>query len=71
MACTGPATGFHETKSLLRKKVGACDTSSPLDPKSELEGEFTWRCATGRVSGSLLLSPNEPPRIQALSLSIK
>ena len=65
------ADGWVKDLAELRKKVGACDTTSPLDPKSELEGEFTWRCATGRVSGSLLLTPTEPPRIQALSIAVK
>jgi D-alanyl-D-alanine-carboxypeptidase/D-alanyl-D-alanine-endopeptidase len=65
------ANGWIRDLAELRNKVGACEVTSPLDPKSALEGEFTWRCATGRVSGSILLSPTEPPRIQAVSLSVK
>lgn len=53
----------------LAAKVGACDTASPLTPTGALSGEFTWRCAHGRVRGNLLLAPTRPARIQALRLA--
>jgi hypothetical protein len=65
------ADGWLRDLAELKKKVGACDTTSALDPKSALEGEFTWRCATGRVAGSILLAPTDPPLIQALDLKVK
>ena len=55
----------------LRKKVGECDTSAPVKPTSALGGEFTWRCAHGRVSGSVLLAPTRPARIQTIKLEVK
>jgi D-alanyl-D-alanine-carboxypeptidase/D-alanyl-D-alanine-endopeptidase len=55
----------------LRKKVGDCNTTAPLNPTSALSGEFTWRCAHGRVAGSVLLAPTRPARIQAIKLGVK
>lgn len=65
------AAGWARDLADLKKKVGVCDTTSPLVAKSPLEGEFTWRGATGRLTGSILLTPTLPPRIQALSIAVK
>jgi serine-type D-Ala-D-Ala carboxypeptidase/endopeptidase len=53
----------------LKAQVGDCDTSAPVSASGALAGEFTWRCAHGRVKGTLLLAPTRPPRIQALTLT--
>jgi serine-type D-Ala-D-Ala carboxypeptidase/endopeptidase len=55
----------------LRKKVGECDTSAAVKPRGALAGEFIWRCAHGRVSGSVLLAPTRPSRIQGVKLEVK
>jgi serine-type D-Ala-D-Ala carboxypeptidase/endopeptidase len=55
----------------LKKQVGECETSAPVTATSLLSGEFVWRCAHGRVTGSVLLSPTTPPRIQSLELGLK
>ncbi len=34
-------------------------------------GDFVWRCEHGQVTGSLLLTPTLPPRIQTLQLQQK
>jgi serine-type D-Ala-D-Ala carboxypeptidase/endopeptidase len=53
----------------LKAAVGECDTSSAaIEPSGALSGEFTWRCAHGRLQGWLLLAPTQPPRIQDLVL---
>ena len=48
----------------LKAGVGDCDTTSPLEPTGALSGDYTWRCTHGRLSGSLSLTPTQPPRIQ-------
>jgi D-alanyl-D-alanine-carboxypeptidase/D-alanyl-D-alanine-endopeptidase len=53
----------------LKKSVGECDMSAPVTARSALSGEFTWRCMRGRVSGSVLLAPTHPARIQSLELT--
>jgi CubicO group peptidase (beta-lactamase class C family) len=55
----------------LKKKVGDCDTSAPVKPTDALAGEFIWRCDHGRVSGSVLLAPTRPSRIQGIKLEVK
>jgi D-alanyl-D-alanine-carboxypeptidase/D-alanyl-D-alanine-endopeptidase len=55
----------------LRKKVGDCDTSPAVKPTGALSGEFVWRCAHGRVAGSVLLAPTRPARIQEIKLAVK
>jgi len=63
------AAGWNRDLATLRKKVGNCDTTAPVTATGALAGEFTWRCAHGRVKGSVLLSPTLPPRIQAIDLA--
>ena len=65
------AAGWARDLADLKKQVGECDTTAPLVAKSALTGEFTWRCATGRLAGSVLLAPTDPPRIQSLTLARK
>ena len=48
----------------LKAGVGACDTTSAVEPTGALSGDYTWRCTHGRLSGSLSLTPAQPPRIQ-------
>jgi hypothetical protein len=54
----------------LKAQVGACETGSPIEPEGALAGEFKWRCEHGRLKGTLLLAPTNPPRIQALDLEV-
>ncbi len=65
------ANGWRRDLADLKQDVGECDTSATLKAVSALSGEFTWRCAHGRVSGSMLLAPTRPARIQALELEVK
>jgi CubicO group peptidase (beta-lactamase class C family) len=53
----------------LREQVGDCDTASAIRPTGQLSGQFTWRCAHGRLRGSLLLAPTRPARIQQLRIA--
>jgi D-alanyl-D-alanine-carboxypeptidase/D-alanyl-D-alanine-endopeptidase len=65
------AAGWARDLSDLKKQVGECDTTAPMSATSALAGEFTWRCAHGRLAGSVLLAPTRPPRIQAIDLARK
>ncbi len=58
------ADGWSRDLAKLKAKVGDCDTSTPVEPTGALSGDYTWRCAHGRLEGSLLLAPTQPPRIQ-------
>lgn len=49
----------------LKANVGDCDTSAPVMPTGALSGNFTWRCAHGRLGGSVLLAPTRSLQIQA------
>ena len=64
------ADGWRRDLADLKRKVGDCDTTAPLEPTSALAGEFTWRCSHGRVSGSVLLAPTRPARIQGIELEV-
>jgi CubicO group peptidase (beta-lactamase class C family) len=63
------AAGWRRDLATLKARVGDCDTSAAIDASSALAGEFTWRCAHGRVSGSVLLAPTRPARIQEIKLA--
>ena len=63
------AEGWSRDLARTRSAVGDCDTSAPLTATGALAGEFTWLCSHGRLSGSLLLSPTQPAKIQALELT--
>jgi len=65
------AAGWRRDLAGLKASVGDCDTSAAIVPNGALAGDFTWRCTQGRVSGSLLLTPTNPPRIQSLTLKPK
>jgi len=56
----------HWSRELAKLKagVGDCDTNSAVEPTGALSGDYTWRCTHGRLSGSLSLTPTQPPRIQ-------
>jgi serine-type D-Ala-D-Ala carboxypeptidase/endopeptidase len=60
--------GWARDLANLKKQIGACDTTAPISATSALSGEFIWRCAHGRLSGSVLLAPTRPPRIQQIVL---
>jgi len=62
------ADGRARDLAKLKAAVGDCDSSSPVTATGALAGEFTWRCAHGRVKGSVLLAPTRPARIQELEL---
>jgi serine-type D-Ala-D-Ala carboxypeptidase/endopeptidase len=62
------AAGWERDLGSLKKQVGECDTGAPVTATSALSGEFTWRCAHGRVTGNVLLAPTHPPRIQSIEL---
>jgi CubicO group peptidase (beta-lactamase class C family) len=63
------AAGWAADLANLRAKVGDCDSSAPLSATGALSGEFTWRCAHGRIHGDLALAPTRPPGIQSLHLA--
>jgi D-alanyl-D-alanine-carboxypeptidase/D-alanyl-D-alanine-endopeptidase len=65
------AAGWGRDLASLRKQVGDCDTAAAMKATSALSGEFTWGCAHGRVTGTLLLAPTHPPRIQSIKLERK
>lgn len=60
--------GWARELATLKSQVGDCEASEAIVATGELSGDFTWRCDHGRLTGSLLLAPTRPPRIQALSL---
>ena len=62
------AEGWAGHLASLKSEVGNCETSDAMVATGALSGDFTWRCEHGRVRGSLLLAPTNPPGIQALSL---
>ena len=53
---------------LIGQSVGECATDAPITATGALSGSFAWTCARGRIEGSLLLAPTNPPTIQALRL---
>ncbi|MGE4063744.1 MAG: serine hydrolase domain-containing protein [Rhodospirillaceae bacterium] len=59
-------------RDLARLKAGAgdCDTGAAVTPTGALSGTFNWRCTHGRIRGSILLSPDTPPRIQRLDFAV-
>jgi CubicO group peptidase (beta-lactamase class C family) len=64
------AANWKAELSRLKQQVGACDTSAPIAATGALAGTFTWRCATGRLEGTLLLAPTTPATIQRLDLAV-
>jgi serine-type D-Ala-D-Ala carboxypeptidase/endopeptidase len=61
-------THWSSELAKLKAGVGDCDTTSPVQPTGALSGDYTWRCTHGRLSGSVSLTPTQPPRIQEWSI---
>jgi D-alanyl-D-alanine-carboxypeptidase/D-alanyl-D-alanine-endopeptidase len=64
------ATHWASYLAGLKAQVGDCDTAAPLSATGLLSGDFTWPCTHGRLQGSLLLAPTQPPGIQQLDLAV-
>jgi len=64
------AAGWSRDLAKLKKSVGDCDSSAAITATGTLAGEFKWRCKLGRITGSVLLAPTKPARIQQLKLEI-
>lgn len=62
------AEGWARHLASLKSEAGDCETSDAMITTGALSGDFMWRCERGRLRGSLLLAPTNPPGIQALSL---
>jgi hypothetical protein len=62
------ADGWSRDLAKLKAAVGECETDSPIQATGALSGEFTWRCAHGRIQGTLALAPTRPARIQEWEL---
>lgn len=63
------AADWAKELARVRAAAGDCDASAPIEPDGALSGSFTWRCEHGRVKGSVLLAPTQPPRIQSLQIA--
>lgn len=64
------AANWRAELAKLKRQVGDCDTAAPIAATGALSGRFTWRCAHGRIDGTLLLAPTRPAGIQALRLGV-
>jgi hypothetical protein len=64
------AEGWVRDLAKLKTQVGECDTSAPIAASGALAGDFTWRCAHGRLKGSLELAPTRPPLIQEITYTV-
>ena len=62
------AEGWSRDLAKLKAEVGDCETAAPIRATGAQSGEFTWRCAHGRIKGSLALSPTRPALIQEWQL---
>jgi CubicO group peptidase (beta-lactamase class C family) len=65
------AADWAKDIATLKGQVGECNTESPLEADSAMAGEFIWQCAHGRVTGSVLLAPTRPTRIQRFEFAHK
>jgi CubicO group peptidase (beta-lactamase class C family) len=64
------AAGWSRDLAALKKAVGDCDTAAAISPTGALAGDFKWRCAHGRLTGSVLLAPTTPATIQQIKLEL-
>jgi CubicO group peptidase (beta-lactamase class C family) len=65
------AAGWSRDLAKLKKAVGECDTTTEIKATGAMAGDFKWRCTHGRVTGSVLLAPTTPARIQQIKLDIQ
>ncbi len=63
------ADAWSKKLAEVKAAVGECETAAPIQAGGAHSGDFTWRCAHGRVKGSLTLSPTHPALIQDWQLA--
>ncbi|MGH8222306.1 MAG: serine hydrolase domain-containing protein [Woeseiaceae bacterium] len=63
------ADAWSRELAKLKAEVGECETAVPITATGALSGDFTWRCAHGRIKGSLALAPTRPALIQEWQLA--
>lgn len=51
----------------VKRNVGTCPGTEPIEPISAMEGVFTWTCQKGRLRGRVQRAPTPEVTIQALS----
>jgi hypothetical protein len=65
------AAGWSRDLAKLKIEVGDCDTTAAINATGDMAGDFKWRCAHGRLTGSVLLAPTTPATIQQIKLEIQ
>lgn len=60
------AENWSRELARLRGQLGACPTAEPVHATGALSGAFRWNCEKGKLDGTILLAPTNPPTIQAL-----
>ena len=63
------AEAWSRMLAQVKAAAGDCETNAPIQASGALSGEFTWRCAHGRVEGTLTLAPTRPALIQDWQLA--
>lgn len=65
------AANWSRELARLREVLGSCSSDGPLSATSAMAGRFEWACDKGRLAGTLLLAPTNPPTIQALGMQVE
>jgi CubicO group peptidase (beta-lactamase class C family) len=60
------AEDWRELLADVKREVGDCAASEPVNPISAMEGRFAWTCAHGRITGRVQRAPTPQLSIQAL-----
>jgi hypothetical protein len=60
---------WKKSIAALKAETGECAMEEPVVPISAMEGNFTWSCAKGRISGRVQRAPTPAVTIQALSFA--
>lgn len=61
---------WRQELETVKAEVGECETNSSMNATGALSGTFVWPCKTGRVKGTVHLSPTIPPQIQSMQLTV-
>ncbi|BEV01341.1 serine hydrolase domain-containing protein [Novosphingobium olei] len=60
------AANWAKVLAETKARSGPCEIGAPVQPDGAMSGMFTWPCANGKITGTLILAPTRPITLQSL-----
>lgn len=65
------AANWARVLAEAKARSGPCEIAAPVQPDGAMSGTFTWPCANGTITGTLILAPTTPITLQSLKYAFE